>query len=162
MDRERNRTLCRRLSRLLGQVAKKPQAEAVHQFRTTSRRIEAILEAVAAEPDRNQRKLMRRLAKLRRRAGRVRDMDVQMALLRTLKIGRDGHRKERLMEALADLRPVLTPRQLLISTAASVHSETIERRRPLPGPTIARCLASCRWWKPRRCTRKRWSRRRRT
>ncbi len=96
--------LCRRLGRLLGQVAKKPQAEIVHQFRTTTRRIEAMLEAVAPEPDRTQRKLMKRLAKLRRRAGRVRDMDVQMSLLRSLKIGRDGHRKERLMQELVDRR----------------------------------------------------------
>lgn len=96
--------LCRRLSRLLNQVADKPQPDAVHQFRTTARRIEALLEALSPDPDKNQRRLTKRVVKLRRRAGRVRDIDVQMAALRSLKIGRDAQRKDRLMQALADLR----------------------------------------------------------
>ncbi len=103
IDRQRNQTLCRRLSRLLKQTANGPQPETVHQFRTTARRIEALLQALSPEPDKNQRKLLKRLCRLRRRAGRVRDMDVQMALLRSLKIGRDAHRKERLMQVLSDL-----------------------------------------------------------
>ena len=104
MDRQRNQTLCRRLSRLLKQAADKPQPETVHQFRTTARRVEALLEALAPQPDRNQRKLLKRLSRLRRRAGKVRDADVQIALLRGLKTGRDSHRKERLVQVLADLR----------------------------------------------------------
>ena len=104
IDRQRNQTLCRRLSRLLKQAADKPQPDTVHQFRTAARRIEALLEALSPEPDKNQRRLLKRLSRLRRRAGRVRDMDVQMALLRSLKIGRDGQRKERLMQVLAELR----------------------------------------------------------
>ena len=104
IDRQRNQTLWRRLSRLLKQAADKPQAETVHQFRTAARRVEALLEALSPDPDKNQRRLLKRLSRLRRRAGRVRDMDVQMALLRSLKIGRDAHRKERLMQALSELR----------------------------------------------------------
>jgi len=104
VDRQRNQMLFRRLSRLLKQAAEKPQPETVHQFRTTARRIEALLQALNPEADKNQRRLLRRLSRLRRRAGRVRNIDVQMALLRSLKIGRDAHRKERLMQALADLR----------------------------------------------------------
>jgi len=104
IDRQRNQMLCRRLSRLLNKVADKPQPDTVHQFRTTARRIEALLEALSPDPDKNQRRLTKRVVKLRRRAGRVRDMDVQMAALRSLKIGRDAQRKDRLMQALAELR----------------------------------------------------------
>ncbi len=104
IDRQRNHRLCRQLSRLLKKVADKPQPDAVHQFRTTARRIEALLEVLSPDPDKNQRRLTKRVAKLRRRAGKVRDMDVQMAALRSLKIGRDAQRKERLMQALAELR----------------------------------------------------------
>lgn len=39
-------------------------------------------------------------------------------------------------EVLADLRPVLTPRQLVISTVASVNSGTIERRLGKPIPVV--------------------------
>ncbi len=104
VDGQRNQTLYRRLSRLLRKVADNPEPETVHQFRTTIRRIEALLAALSPEPERNQRKLLKVLARVRRRAGKVRDMDVQMARLRTLKIGRDGDRKERLLQSLTDLR----------------------------------------------------------
>ena len=104
MDRRRNQILFRRLSRLLKQVADKPQPKSVHQFRTVARRIEALLQAVEPDPGRNQRRLLKELSRLRRRAGRVRDMDVQLTLLRSLDAGGDGRRKERLTQALIELR----------------------------------------------------------
>ncbi len=104
IDRQRNQTLLRRLSRLLKQAADKPQAETVHHLRTSARRIESLLQALSPEPDKNQRRLLKELARVRRRAGRVRDMDVQMGLLRGLKIGHDSRRKERLMRVLSDAR----------------------------------------------------------
>lgn len=63
----------------------KPKPEPAHQLRTISRRIEAQLELLAllphlpqhAKPAKKSRKL---LAKLRRAAGRVRDLDVQRDL----------------------------------------------------------------------------------
>lgn len=50
---------------------------------------------------RSERKLLKQLAKIRKTAGRVRDLDVQMAALRTLNIGRDGEQKRALLGALA-------------------------------------------------------------
>jgi CHAD domain-containing protein len=73
----------------------------VHQFRTTTRRIETVFEELVPKPGRNERKLLKQLAKVRKRAGRVRDLDVQIAALRTLKIGRDGEQKRTLLAALA-------------------------------------------------------------
>ena len=104
IDRQRNEQLHRRLSRLLGQVAKDPQPKAVHQFRTISRRVETMLEVLTPEPGRNQQKLIKSLAKLRGRAGRVRNIDVQTTLLRGLKIGVDSRSKRRVLQELADLR----------------------------------------------------------
>ncbi len=104
IDRQRNQTLFRRLSRLLKQTADEPQAQTVHHLRTTARRIESVLQALSPEPDKNQRRLLKELSRVRRRAGRVRDMDVQMGLLRGLKIGHDARRKEGLMRALSEAR----------------------------------------------------------
>jgi CHAD domain-containing protein len=104
IDRQRNQKLCRQLSRMLGQLAKTPAAKTVHGFRTTSRRVETMLEALVPEPDRNLKKLLKSLARLRRRAGRVRNIDVQSELLRGLKIGGDGDRKKRVLQELAELR----------------------------------------------------------
>ncbi|HXE89631.1 MAG TPA: CHAD domain-containing protein [Terriglobales bacterium] len=101
VDYERSRLLFRRLSRLVGRARKKPQVETVHQIRTTARRLEALLEAHAEHTGTAHTKLAKRLRRLRRRAGRVRDLDVQMAALRTVKIGRDAARKTQLMDYLA-------------------------------------------------------------
>jgi CHAD domain-containing protein len=53
------------------------------------------------KPDRNERKLLKEIGKIRKRAGRVRDLDIQITALRTLKIGRDGEEKRTLLSALA-------------------------------------------------------------
>ncbi len=78
--------------------------ERVHLIRTTARRLEAVLETLGDGADRKQRKLRKRLKRLRRKAGGVRDVDVQIAALRKLKIGREQDRKARLMQALNEQR----------------------------------------------------------
>ncbi len=56
------------------------------------------------ESHRNDEKLLRLLARLRKKAGRVRDLDVQIASLRSLKIpGGNGH-KAQFMDALVEER----------------------------------------------------------
>jgi CHAD domain-containing protein len=122
IDRQRNEKLCRRLSRLLGQIGKKADAKAVHQFRTTARRVESMLDALSPEPDRNQRKLTKHLTRLRRRAGQIRNIDVQTALLRSLKIGADGQRKERILKELAGLRERREKRLIEAVDAASIKA----------------------------------------
>ena len=103
VDLERNHALFRKLDQLLSKTRAKPLPERVHQVRTTARRIEALIEALYPKPQ-GAEKLLKRLARLRRRAGKVRDIDVQMLALRTLKIGREAARKAQLMQALADMR----------------------------------------------------------
>ena len=103
IDPQRTPLLFQRLLRLLDQLPAKPVPERVHRLRTTVRRLETLLDALVGEPGRNQRKLMKQLGKVRRRAGRVRDLDVQMAALRSLKIG-DSRRKAPLMQDLERAR----------------------------------------------------------
>lgn len=101
VDQKRTQSLFRNLSRVAGKLAADAQPEKVHQFRTTTRRIETLFGELAPKAGRNGRKLLKQLAKIRKRAGQVRDLDVQMAALRTLTIGRDGQQKRELMSALA-------------------------------------------------------------
>ena len=75
-------------------------AESVHRFRTYSRRVEVLLDEFAGKPSRNERKLQKLLAKLRKKAGRVRDLDVQSALLRSLKSPQTPGQKSQLQRAL--------------------------------------------------------------
>ena len=47
---------------------------------------------------------MKLLTRLRKRAGRIRDLDAQLAALRSLKVSQEPRRKTQLMQALIDLR----------------------------------------------------------
>lgn len=101
VDQKRTQQLFSKLGRLARKVSSDLGVDNVHQFRTTTRRIETLFKELVHKPDRNQRKLLKQLGKIRKRAGRVRDLDVQMEALRTLKIGRDGEEKRTLLGALA-------------------------------------------------------------
>ncbi|MGZ4831861.1 MAG: CHAD domain-containing protein [Terriglobales bacterium] len=78
--------------------------ERVHQIRTSARRLEALLETLGDDADAQQRKLRKRLKRLRRLAGAIRDVDVQMVALRKLNIGREQERKAALMQTLSEMR----------------------------------------------------------
>src|SRR5208337_4447449 len=56
--------------------------------------------------DRNQKKLLKLLGRIRKRAGKVRDLDVQLAALRALKMPREPRRKTQLVNHLIELRGV--------------------------------------------------------
>lgn len=104
VDRDRRRLTFQKLDRQLTKLANKPAAEHVHRFRTYSRRVEALLDELVSQPSRNERKLLKRLGRLRKKAGRVRDLDVQIASLGSLRIPQDPGRKSQLRHILAEER----------------------------------------------------------
>jgi CHAD domain-containing protein len=104
LDQERLNSVFKKVERQLGKVASNPQPETVHRFRTSTRRTEAVLQELIPEPDRNQRKLLKELSRLRRRAGRVRDVDVQVLSLRGLKPPQEPTLKADVLRSLAEMR----------------------------------------------------------
>lgn len=104
IDPKRSRMSFQKLSRELTKLTKKPAPEHVHKFRTYSRRVEAVLSEVALEIHRNDEKLLDLLGKLRKKAGRVRDLDVQLELLRSLKVPEANGHKSQLMNDLIEER----------------------------------------------------------
>jgi CHAD domain-containing protein len=104
LQQESIHRLFRKLSRQLGKTASSTQPENVHVLRTATRRIEAVLGELDPEPDKNQRRLLKQLTKLRRRAGRVRDMDVQIAALRSLKVSDNPSQKTQVLRVLGEMR----------------------------------------------------------
>lgn len=103
VDQERIHNLFSKLGRELSKVSAKPQPKTVHQFRTATRRVEALAELLP-EQDRNLRKLLKQLGRLRRRAGKVRDLDVLIGNLRSLKVSEEPGRKAQILRALTDQR----------------------------------------------------------
>ena len=103
-DAKRGRMTFRRLDRELSKLARKPAPDCIHKFRTYSRRVEALLSDVAEEHHRGDEKLLKLLARLRKKAGRVRDLEVQIAALRDLKNAPGNGHKTQLLELLMEER----------------------------------------------------------
>jgi CHAD domain-containing protein len=95
IDLKRSRLAFQKLGRELTKLVKNPTPESVHKFRTNSRRVETLLNEVVSERSRSDKKVLQRLSRLRKKAGRVRDLDVEIASLRSLKIpGGNGHKSQ--------------------------------------------------------------------
>jgi CHAD domain-containing protein len=103
-DPKRSRAVFLKLEQDLIKLSSKPLAKNIHRLRTGTRRLQILLDDLSPELDRNQKKLLKALGKLRKRAGKVRDLDVQLAALRSLKIPREPRRKTQLMNNLIELR----------------------------------------------------------
>ena len=101
---ERCRLVFRKLERDLDQLAAGQQAETVHRFRTSTRRLQTLIEELLPERTRKQKKLLKVLRGIRRKAGKLRDLDVQIAALRSLKAPLEPRRTTQLLEALIELR----------------------------------------------------------
>jgi CHAD domain-containing protein len=104
IDAKRTRLTFQKLDKELSKLARKPAPENVHKFRTHSRRVEALLTEVVLERHRNDEKLLKLLGRLRKKAGRVRDLDVQIESLRALKFPQANGHKSQVMDALVDER----------------------------------------------------------
>jgi CHAD domain-containing protein len=74
LDREQLDKPIRKVRKLLKKMPGEPTPKQVHDLRTNSRRLEAMLQP--AGPDQNGRKILKEISKLRKLAGKARDMDV--------------------------------------------------------------------------------------
>jgi CHAD domain-containing protein len=101
---ERSRLVFEKLERNLLKLASELKPESVHGFRTSARRLQTLLEELKSERNGNEKKLLRLLSRIRKRAGKVRDLDVQVSTLRSLKIPQEPRRKTQLLQNLIELR----------------------------------------------------------
>ncbi len=99
-DPDRTQALLQRLQRL-SHLPSSFKPETVHQLRTTVRRVETLMAATWPSDGRSSKKLAKQLDRIRRRAGKVRDLDVQIAALGSLRlesIARDKAKVRRFLE----------------------------------------------------------------
>jgi CHAD domain-containing protein len=76
LDFKRVQKPSRTLRKLLKKMPEEPTPEQVHDFRTNSRNMEATLQAFGLENSGLARRVLKPLSRLRKCAGKVRDMDV--------------------------------------------------------------------------------------
>lgn len=103
MAKDAIQSVFQKLERDLVKVSSKQNAESVHRFRSAARRLETLLEELLPKQERAQHKLLKALGRIRKRAGKLRDLDVQLAALRSLKIPQEPRRKSQLMNSLIEL-----------------------------------------------------------
>ena len=122
---ERSQLVFQKMERALLKLSSTRDAESVHGFRTTSRRLQTLLEEIVPERGRNHKKLLKMLDRIRKRAGKVRDIDVQLAALRSLRVPQEPRRKTQLTHGLIELRAKHEKklRKMLNKKADSRHSE---------------------------------------
>jgi CHAD domain-containing protein len=101
---ERCHSLFRKTERALVKMSGSQEPQPVHGFRTAARRVQTLLEEFVPDRSRNQKKLLKLLGRIRKRAGKVRYLDVQLAALRSLKIPQEPRRKTQLTHNLIELR----------------------------------------------------------
>lgn len=101
---EHGKSVLRKTEKELLGLASGHRADAVHGFRTTTRRLQTLLEQLVADPDGKHKKLLKMLNRIRKAAGKVRDIDVQLEALRSLKTPQEPRRKTQLMQSLIELR----------------------------------------------------------
>jgi len=101
---KRSRMVFQKLEQDMIKLSSKPRAENVHRFRTGTRRLQILLGELSPKLDRSGKKLLKLLGQIRKRAGKVRDLDVQLAALRSLKIPREPRRKTQMVDHLIELR----------------------------------------------------------
>ena len=101
---EHAKRIFRKTERELDRLSSEKHAKAVHGFRTSARRLETLLEDLSLHRNRHQKKLLKTLREIRQRAGKIRDLDVQLEALRSLKVPQEPRRKTHLMQGLIELR----------------------------------------------------------
>lgn len=91
----------RRLRKILKKFPDPPGPEDVHDVRTHTRKIEALVGALQLDDRKSGSNLVKSLKPIRKAAGDVRDMDVLTDFAASLNPGSDGDCRLRLMEHLA-------------------------------------------------------------
>lgn len=103
VDTKRCRSVFEKLERDLSKLSPKLDADTVHGFRTGTRRLQVLFD-LSADSDHGHKKLLKQLGRIRKRAGKLRDLDVQLAALREFKSSRQARPKTELVNHLIELR----------------------------------------------------------
>ena len=109
-----------KLRKLLKKMPKQPTPEQVHDLRTNSRRLEATVKALQLDRKRKGRRILTTLAPLRKRAGRVRDMDVLTGFAAGLSANGNQEPVVQLLEHLGESR---------FQAARKLHKSVVKRWR---------------------------------
>ena len=104
LDRTRLLKPIKKLEKLVKKLDREPTPDKVHDLRTSTRRVEAIFEALSLDSQDSGKAMLKDLARLRKRAGKVRDMDVLTSYAASLHLDGEEDCKVQLLEYLGAQR----------------------------------------------------------
>jgi CHAD domain-containing protein len=104
IDAEKIHKSLRKLRKLAVKLPKDPSPEKVHKLRTSARKLEAIFSALALNSQKNERRLIKGLRTIRKRAGKVRDLDVLTGDLAKVHVDNETECQVRVLEHLGGER----------------------------------------------------------
>jgi CHAD domain-containing protein len=76
IDRERIQKSLSKLRKFAEKTPKQPSPGEIHKLRTHARKIETTFQALSQDSGKNERQLLNDIGKIRKRAGKIRDLDV--------------------------------------------------------------------------------------
>jgi CHAD domain-containing protein len=100
IDENRILKSIRKLEKFARKAPKQPPPEKIHLLRTNARKVETSIEALALDRRKNERRLIKEIKKVHRRAGKIRDMDVLTGYLAKLHLDREQDCEVQLLEHL--------------------------------------------------------------
>ena len=104
LDTDRMLKPVRRLRSILKKMPKQPAPEQVHDLRTNTRRFEAVLASVSPQSTQKTKALLKHQTAIRKRAGKVRDMDVLTTYATRMKPEGEDDCRVQLLEHLGATR----------------------------------------------------------
>jgi CHAD domain-containing protein len=124
MALDRNRLLkpVKKLRKLVNQLDRQPTPDNVHDLRTNMRRVEVVFEALSLDSQGRGKLMLKDLDRLRKRAGKVRDMDVLTSYASTVHLHGEKECVVQLLEHLGAQRR---------KHAKKLYAEVQRRRRAL-------------------------------
>ncbi len=104
IDAERILKPIKKLRKLTAKLPKEPSPGEVHKLRTNARKLESVFSSLSLDSKKNERQLIKGVRKIRKSAGKVRDLDVLTGDLTAVRVDGETECQVRLLEHLGGER----------------------------------------------------------
>src|SRR5581483_6194286 len=94
----------RKLQKFAAKLPRNPSPEKIHKLRTNARKLESTFAALSLDSGNNERRLIKEVRRIRKRAGKVRDLDVLTGDLATIPVEGESDCQVQLLEHLGGKR----------------------------------------------------------
>ena len=94
----------RKVRKFVKKAPRQPTPEQVHDLRTNTRKLESALHALSLDSNGNEQRLLKSVKRIRKRAGKIRDMDVLTGHLCSVKLNGEGDCEVQLLEHMGARR----------------------------------------------------------